>query len=494
MRKSFRWLLSLVVLIGTVGLGGASSAGAATAAEPRTTDTGQDQKSADRNSTNNNSSDEDIKDRILAIPGMHFVEEKPVDGYRYFVLAYTQWIDHHDHSKGTFQQRLTLLHKSVNRPTVFFTSGYNVSTTPTRSEPTKIIDGNQVSLEYRYFTPSRPQPADWTKLNIRQAATDQHRIFTALHRIYRKHWIATGGSKGGMTATYYRRFFPRDMNGTVAYVAPNDVNNDEDSAYDRFFKNVGTAQCRTALTAIEREALVRRTEMVKRFQDWAVKEKRTFNTVGSADRAYEVMVTDLVFGFWQYQPAETACAKVPAPTVSTDELWKWMDEVGGFAGYTDQGMEQFLPYYYQAGTQLGEPGYGYPELAGLLKYPGINNSRTYVPKDIPMHFDKRAMPDVDHWVRHHANRMMFVNGQYDPWSSEHFELGRGARDSFVFTVPGGNHGSNIAKLKDADRTKATAELLDWAGVTPVGGKPTAQAPYDRKLDRQDLRRMPVLQP
>ncbi|MEU9114698.1 S28 family serine protease [Streptomyces sp. NPDC048483] len=472
MRKAIRWLLSLTVLIGTVGAGSAT-AGAATAAAPKT---------------------KDIKDRILAIPGMKLIEEKPVDGYRYFVLNYTQPIDHRHPEEGTFQQRLTVLHKSVDRPTVFFTSGYNVSTEATRSEPTKIIDGNQVSLEYRYFTPSRPKPTDWKKLDIKQAANDQHRIFRALHSIYGKNWIATGGSKGGMTATYYRRFFPHDMNGTVAYVAPNDVKNDEDSAYDRFFKNVGTAECRTALAAIERETLVRRKEMVKRFQAWAEKEKQTFKTVGSADRAYEVMVTDLVFGFWQYQPAETACAKVPGPTVSTNELWKWMDEVGGFASYTDQGMESYTPYYYQAGTQLGEPGYGYPQLEGLLKYPGINNSRTFVPKDIPMRFDKRAMPDVDRWVRHHANRMMFVNGQYDPWSSEHFALGSGARNSYVFTVPGGNHGSNIAKLKEADRTKATAELLDWAGVRAPDGKLAAPAPYDKKLDRQEIRRMPMLQP
>ncbi|WP_030804567.1 S28 family serine protease [Streptomyces sp. NRRL S-337] len=473
MRKATRWLLSLAVLIGTATAGSAQ-AGAATAAEPPT---------------------KDIKDRILAIPGMSLVEEKPVDGYRYFVLNYTQPIDHEHPSRGTFQQRLTVLHKSVDRPTVFFTSGYNVSTTPSRSEPTKIIDGNQVSLEYRYFTPSRPTPTDWKKLDIRQAATDQHRIFRALHRIYGKNWIDTGGSKGGMTATYYRRFFPHDMNGTVAYVAPNDVNNDEDSAYDRFFQHVGTPQCRADLAAIEREALLRRGEMVKRFQDWADQEKQTFTNTGSADRAYEVMVTDLVFGFWQYQPAETACAEIPKPTASTDELWKWMDKVGGFDSYTDQGMEPYLPYYYQAGTQLGEPGYGYPNLAGLLKYPGINNSRTFVPKDIPMRFDRRAMPDVDRWVRHHARQMMFVNGQYDPWSSEHFEVGKGSRDSYVFTVPGGNHGSNIAKLKDADRTKATAELLAWAGVpAPAGTTPAPLAPDNKKLDKQENRRMPMLRP
>ena len=105
-------------------------------------------------------------------------------------------------------------------------------------------------MEYRFFTPSRPKPADWSKLDIWQAASDQHRIFKALKKIYGKNWLATGGSKGGMTATYYRRFYPNDMDGTVAYVAPNDVRNDEDSAYDDFFEKVGTTECRDRLNAV----------------------------------------------------------------------------------------------------------------------------------------------------------------------------------------------------------------------------------------------------
>lgn len=146
MRKSLTGVLSLAVLIGTVGATGAS-AGAATAAEP----------AAKRSSgaVGGEAGNEDIKDRILAIPGMSLIEEKPYAGYRYFVLNYTQPVDHRRPSKGTFQQRVTLLHKDVSRPTVFFTSGYNVSTNPSRSEPTQIVDGNQVSLEYRFFTPSR---------------------------------------------------------------------------------------------------------------------------------------------------------------------------------------------------------------------------------------------------------------------------------------------------------------------------------------------------
>ncbi|WP_069864029.1 S28 family serine protease [Streptomyces malaysiensis] len=467
MRKMLRWLLSLAILVGTVGVGaGGASAAPAAPAQP------------------------DIKERVLAIPGMRFVEEQPYDGYRFLVFSYAQPVDHRHPSKGTFQQRFTLLHKATDRPTVFYTSGYNVTTAPRRSEPTQIVDGNQVSMEYRFFTPSRPQPADWSKLDIWQAASDQHRLFRALKPLYGKKWLATGGSKGGMTATYYRRFYPRDMDGTVAYVAPNDVADKEDSAYDRFFAGVGTAECRTRLNAVQREALVRRDEIVKRYQKWADDEKQTFTVVGSADKAYENVVLDLVWAFWQYHLLKD-CADVPATTASTDELYGFIDEISGFSAYTDQGLETYTPYYYQAGTELGSPTFETPHLDGLLRYPGIYAPRSYVPRDIPMRFKPAAMRDIDRWVRQDAHRMLFVYGQNDPWGAERFRVGKGAKDAFVYTVAGGNHGSSIAQLAAEEKAKATAEVQQWAGVSATS-RPLAR--HDAKLDRREVERQPVLRP
>ncbi|NEW77701.1 S28 family serine protease [Streptomyces rhizosphaericus] len=464
MRKMLGWLLSLAILVGAVGAGaGSASAAPAAPAQP------------------------DIKERVLAIPGMRFVEEQPYEGYRFLVFSYAQPVDHRHPSKGTFQQRFTLLHKATDRPTVFYTSGYNVTTAPRRSEPTQLVDGNQVSMEYRFFTPSRPQPADWSKLDIWQAASDQHRLFRALKPIYGKKWLATGGSKGGMTATYYRRFYPNDMAGTVAYVAPNDVVNDEDSAYDRFFAGVGTAECRTKLNAVQREALVRRDEIVKRYQKWADDKKQTFTVVGSADKAYENVVLDLVWAFWQYHLLKD-CADVPAPTASTDELYGFIDEISGFSAYTDQGLETYTPYYYQAGTELGSPTFETPHLAGLLRYPGIYAPRNYVPRDIPMRFKQGVMRDIDRWVRHDAHRMLFVYGQNDPWGAERFQVGKGAKDAYVYTVAGGNHGSSIAQLAGDQKAKATAEVQRWAGVSPTS-KPLAR--HNAKLDRRETEREPV---
>ncbi|MFE3152477.1 S28 family serine protease [Streptomyces sp. NPDC059218] len=481
MRKAFRGFLSLAVLIGTVGVTGAS-AGAATAAEPAAIRTGP---AAD------NGTGTDIKDRILAIPGMSLIEEKPYEGYRYFVLNYTQPIDHRHPSRGTFQQRITVLHKDTSRPTVFSTSGYNVSTSPGRAEPTRIIDGNQVSLEYRYFTPSRPAPADWTKLDIRQAADDQHRVFTALKRIYPKKWLTTGASKGGMTATYYERFHPGDMDGVVAYVAPNDVVDKEDSAYDRFFENVGTKECRDRVNGVQREALVRREPLEKRYREYAAANGYTFDTTGSLDKAYEAVVMDYVWAYWQYSLLSD-CDTVPADAESaTDQaIWDSIDSISGFSTYTDQSLERYTPYYYQAGTQLGSPDIRQPWVGGLSRY-GYQPPRTFVPRSIPMRFQPSVMRDIDNWVKHHAHRMLYVYGENDPWGAERFRVGAGSRDSYVMTEPGGNHGASVAGLAENDSAKATAAILRWAGVAPAAvrddpSKAKPLAKFDARLDRQDL--------
>ncbi|MFJ9832685.1 S28 family serine protease [Streptomyces sp. NPDC101169] len=473
MRKALRWLLALTVFIGTL-----STAGAATAAQ----------------------SEPDIKDRLLAIPGMSLVQEKPYPGYRFFVLNYTQPVDHRHPSKGTFQQRITVLHKDTSRPTVFYTGGYNVSTTPSRREPTQIVDGNQVSLEYRFFTPSRPAPVDWSKLDIWQAASDQHRVYQALKPVYSANWLATGGSKGGMTATYFERFYPRDMDGVVAYVAPNDVVNKEDSAYDRFFAGVGTKECRDRLNAVQREALVRREPLEKRYAQYAADNGYTFDTIGGLDKAYEAVVLDYVWGFWQYSLLKD-CDTIPAgaATATDDAIWDSVDSISGFSAYTDQGLETYTPYYYQAGTQLGAPTIHFPYIEKKLIRYGYQPPRNFVPRSIPMRFQPDAMRDVDTWVRQHARHMLFVYGENDPWGSERFRLGAGARDSYVFTAPGMNHGANVAGLVPDQKALATARILEWAGVAPaaVQADPSAARPlarHDAKLDVRDVEREPALRP
>ncbi|MDR3080986.1 MAG: aminopeptidase, partial [Streptomyces sp.] len=353
---------------------------------------------------------------------------------------------------------------------------------------------------YRFFTPSRPAPADWSTLDIWQAASDQHRIHQALKPIYSHNWIATGGSKGGMTATYYKRFYPGDMDGVVAYVAPNDVVNKEDSAYDRFFATVGTKECRDRLNGVQREALVRREPLKDKYRAYAAENGYTFDTIGSLDRAYEAVVLDYVWGFWQTDLLKN-CDTIPADArnATDDEIWDSVENVSGFSFYTDQGLEPYTPYYYQAGTQLGAPTIKFPHIeAKYIRY-GYQPPRNYVPSSVPMQFHPQVMRDVDTWVRQHASQMLYVYGQNDPWGSERFRPGASAHDSYVFTAPGMNHGANVAGLVPEEKALATSRILDWAGVASatVQSNPSVAKPlatYDAKLDRRDMEREPMLRP
>ncbi len=409
----------------------------------------------------------DIRSRIEALPGMRVVAERPAaTGYRFFELGYRQPVDHRHPGKGTFEQRLTLLHKSLRRPTVLYTTGYEVGSDPAfRAEPTRLVDGNQISTEHRYFgtsRPDRPDRPDWSKLDIRQAAGDHHRIIRAFKKLYSGAWLTTGGSKGGMAGVYHRRFYPHDADGTVVYGAPNNTDDRDDTAYDRFLGQVGTPACRSALRAAQREALVRREEMAGRYDRWAREEGQTFHTLGSADKAYELAVLRLPLMFWMYSGAD-GCASVPAPTATTDELYRWVDGVSRFPVYTDRSLASVLPYFHQLGTQLGYVQFDTAHLAGLLRHPGIQQVRNYVPRDIPLRFQPDAMPDIDRWVRRHGRELLFVYGENDTARAEPFRLGSGSRDSAVRLAPGANHRARIADLTPEDAADATATVRRWAG-------------------------------
>lgn len=403
---------------------------------------------------------QDITARLKKIPGMKVIGRgyTAPKGYRSLRLSFTQPVDHRDPGKGTFQQRLELFHRATDQPMVLSTSGYGLRVPAPLAEPTRAVRGNQVSVEQRFFNKSRPKGGDWSTLTIWQAASDHHRLVAALKSIYKRKWISTGASKGGMTSVYHARFFPKDVNGVVAYVAPNDVDDNEDSAYDRFFQTVGTAACRKKLQAVTVEALRRRAAMQKRML-----ERDTFNQLG-VDVAFEHAVMDLDWTFWQYSSVYD-CARIPTAKASNDALYRWLEATTYLSGNSDGELKYYRPYYYQAATELGSPKRDYGHLQGLLKHEGYD-PRTYAKVTAP--FQTGAMKDIDTWVRGKGTRLMFVYGQNDPWSAEPFRRGPGTKDSYWYTVKNGTHGADLFSLPKAQRAQAVKALLRWTGQRKAG--------------------------
>jgi PS-10 peptidase S37 len=432
---------------------------------------------------------DELVDRLEAIPGLTVVEERPHPrpGHRLFVLSYAQQVNHLVPSKGTFEQRVALIHRAEDAPVVLVTDGYNTSFSPSLAQVTNIVGGNQVRVEHRFFEPSRPDPADWRDLTIFQAAADHHRIVSALKSIYDGSWISTGASKSGMAAVYYRRFYPDDVQGTVAYVAPNDVI-DRHDRYIEFLDNVGTdPACRANLAGMQRQTLLHREEVMAMMLEQAEAFGLTYDILGGPERALEVAVLETPFVFWQYSGQEF-CDLVPTADAPAEELFLFIDGFVGVSSYSDQVVDFFAPYFYQAATQLGYPTVAEDHLSDLLLYPGADVAESFVPPEIDVPcFQPVAMVDIDRFVRKRGEQLMFVYGEVDPWGAEPFRLGRGSHDSYVYVAPGGTHGAHIGLLPPDQASEAVSTILRWAGVPEVAAL-RGPATLDADLEREELDR------
>ncbi|MGE6756767.1 S28 family serine protease [Corallococcus interemptor] len=405
----------------------------------------------------------DILARLQAIPGLTVVQERPVPvpGIRFFVLNYDQPADHLKPNGTRFQQRMTLLYRSAELPMVLASTGYGISTSPAQFEPTYLLQSNQLLVEHRFFTPSIPQPADWKLLGIEQAAADHHRVVQAFKPLFPGKWISTGASKGGMTSLYHRAFFPRDVDATVAYVAPNSYGQ-QDPRYVKFLSKLGTPECRESIKTFQREVLERRAEVEPLFQATGAAYGRTYDFLG-VDKALEFITVELPFAFWQYGNA-SRCDEIPPPGGPAQALVDFLDEVVGVTYTSDADLDYYAPYDFQAATQLGSYASEESHLRGVQRYPGAYAPRALVPFDMrPYPFNPFAMPLVEGWVKAFGERILLVYGENDPWSTGAFSVSA-RNDSYRFFQPGGNHGSYIQALPEADQALALERLRTWAGL------------------------------
>ena len=428
----------------------------------------------------------DIRGKLLCIPGLAIVTEGASGTtYRRFTLTLDQVVDHDNPNGPHFLQRLTLLHRDEGAPVVLASSGYNI-TTGSR-EPTELgntFATNVVQVEHRYFTPSIPSPADWKYLTIQQSAADYHAITVALKSIYKGKWVNTGASKGGMTSVYHRRFYPNDLDATVAYVAPNSFGLD-DARYPEFLRAVGGdswASCRASLNELQKTVLTRRAEVEPRMTD-------SYAALGGPAVALEHALLEMPFTFWQYQSptdARLGCAAIPAADAPIATLYSFFSTVSYLRNFSDSGFESYTPYYYQATHQLGAPGVEDAHLVGLLQHRDTYRPSYYIPKgvDVPP-WDAEAMVDVQNWVKTEAKTMIFIYGEFDPWSAGRFEIGT-TGDNHLFVAPGGNHGSSLMRLTQADRATALALLQNWLGVPPVMPLDSVQNAFDDETFRPRL--------
>ena len=89
------------------------------------------------------------------------------ESYDYmFELQIEQPVDHFDVSKGTFKQKVYLSHLDFNKPMVMYLNGYTAGSNSYVTEAAQILESNQIHVEHRFFSNSRPETIPWDLLTI----------------------------------------------------------------------------------------------------------------------------------------------------------------------------------------------------------------------------------------------------------------------------------------------------------------------------------------
>lgn len=401
----------------------------------------------------------DLLEKLQANPDIQIKETK-VD------LMFMQPIDHDHPEKGTFQQLIHLLHKDFSKPVVLWIEGYS-SRGNEEQEITKLLDANQIMVEHRYFGESVPDSINWNYLTIKQAADDHHRIVEAFKAIYPGKWVNSGISKGGQTTMYHRRFYPDDVDVSVCYVAPLNFSDQEPRVYD-FLELVGDSACRQKVLNLQRTFLKKKEDLLPMFKEYV--EDKGYTYAMDADSAFEFTVLEYSFSFWQWH--KLACSDIPEPEAGNKTLFDHLVEVSDPGFFSEQDIEKYRPFFYQALTQQGFYGYDTNPFKGMLDKVIEPNFTMILPEGVQVQFDPEPMQDIKDWIDNYGNNMIYIYGEIDPWSASAVEL-TGKTNALKMVNKGGDHRTRIKSFPDEEKERILNTLEEWLDV-PLYRKAVAQ--------------------
>lgn len=409
----------------------------------------------------------DILQRLNALPGVEAREIQPHYGYpRAFELDITQPVDHNRPGGATFQQRAYLSHIADSVPMVFAPSGYG--TTPeSGQELAEILQANCLSVTHRYFPGARPADPDWSYLTVWQAAQDHHRVVSLIKEVYDGIWVSTGASKGGKTAVFHRRFFPGDVDATVAYVAPF-LLSPEDARFEPYLRSRGTQEEREAIYAFQRMLLERKEELIPYYLDWFEENGYAYSLPPRP--AFEGSAISYEWSFFQrhvFDPGE-----IPGPEETPRAVIDHLARAVRLHYDSDEYRDYFKAYVYQVLTETGSPRFEPYHLYDLLEETPVDVRVAYAfPPEMEFPYRWETVPDVLDWAAAEGDEIIYLYGETDPWSAGAVELD-GRADALKILQHGADHQVRIADLDEAGAVLLA--LGNWLGLEiPAPGPASA---------------------
>lgn len=393
---------------------------------------------------------------VEVIPGNPFFNET-------LKIMMKQPLDHSDTTKGFFLQRIFIGDKGKTNPVLLITEGYGADRGASPrfiNELSPMLNSNQVFVEHRYFGESWPDSINWDFLTVANVAEDHHAIVELFKKYYTGKWINTGISKGGQTAVYHRTYFPNDVDVTVAYVGPLNFGV-EDGRHEPFIRKVpGTPELRKKILNYQMAVLKNRDKIMPLLDKYIAEKGYHFRI--PHDEVLDYCVLEYTFALWQWGRFTN---EVPAANASIDRLFNHLMKVSDPSYFAIEGMESIRSFFVQAARELGYYGY---DTKPFKKYLSIKSAKGYMyriflPEDLKIDYEKETAIQVKKFIRKTDADILFIYGEYDPWSASGFVVPD--KPNFLKIVkPGGSHSTRIKNLPPEQQAQVKQKMESWLGI------------------------------
>lgn len=381
---------------------------------------------------------EDVLKKLQQIPQISDIKKMEVNSFEeYYQFWFEQPIDHTNPSKGMFKQKVLLGHKTFDVPVIVELEGYHINSEQA-GELATLLKGNQLTIEHRFFDQSVPAGGiPWEYLTIRQAADDQHDIIQAIRKnIYPEvKWVSTGISKGGQTTIFHRYFYPGDVDVSVPYVAPLNLEY-VDSRMDKFLNKLGTNKnnlesifgggtsqqdCHWSIRDFQLLCFQHMDELMPRFEKLVGEKNYTYQMVEGTKRALQLIILEYPFSFWQWG---NSCEEIPdAENSSMDDIFNHLMNVSDPVFFEDKSVGRMQPFFYAALTETGMYDYKVKLFKKFLgEMEDIDFSFAWPGGVERKPFNKSQMEAINKWLQTDAEKILFVYGGNDPWYATGVDL------------------------------------------------------------------------
>ena len=357
-------------------------------------------------------------------------------------LFFTQDLDHTESGGESFQQRVCILFRGFDRPTILVTHGYLWTSFVDANDLGINLNANLISVEHRNFGVSTNSDfGTWNYQTTSQAADDLHAVYTALKSIFPGKWISSGTSKNGENSMCYAYYHPNDMDLAIAFCSPFMTSLDDQRFAHYLFEEVGSPAHRDLMREGIRKALTNGENGL--YKDFCqMMEAKGERPPVFAEFVFNLF--DTYFQTFQYTPDHAQRQQILANYAAhSDSL------ITGIYGYLDTNRKEiFYTYFVECAKQLGWLNEGYSYFGNLLE--GTSFRKEDVLPSLLKGKDRELVATYDGTVYNDLVNNFFINttcpllfiyAHDDPWTAgAPQQTGKNVK---VVVNPMGKHSSDL---------------------------------------------------